>query len=119
MTANDSPDPIDVEVGARIRIRRKHLSLSQSGLAEALDLTFQQVQKYERGANRVSASMLVKIAKKLDTSVAALVGETETEKLETGVYQSLALPGAGDLLEAYSGMAIDRRKAFLDLARHI
>jgi transcriptional regulator with XRE-family HTH domain len=38
MTANDSPDPIDVEVGARIRIRRKHLSLSQSGLAEALDL---------------------------------------------------------------------------------
>jgi hypothetical protein len=44
---------------------------------------------------------------------------TETEKLETGVYQSLALPGAGDLLEAYSGMAIDRRKAFLDLARHI
>jgi transcriptional regulator with XRE-family HTH domain len=48
MAVNDSPDPIDVEVGARIRVRRKYLSLSQSALAEALGLTFQQVQKYER-----------------------------------------------------------------------
>jgi transcriptional regulator with XRE-family HTH domain len=71
MAVNDSPDPIDVEVGARIRVRRKYLSLSQSALAEALGLTFQQVQKYERGANRVSASMLVKIATRLDTTVGA------------------------------------------------
>ena len=44
MAANDSPDPIDIEVGARIRVRRKFLSLSQSALAEALGLTFQQVR---------------------------------------------------------------------------
>ena len=76
MAANEAPNPIDVEVGARIRVRRKYLSLSQSALAEALGLTFQQVQKYERGANRVSASMLVKIAAKLDTTVGALVART-------------------------------------------
>src|SRR5580692_10124503 len=69
------PDPIDVAVGARVRIRRRWLGLSQTQLANALGITFQQVQKYERGANRVSASMLVKIAAKLETTVAALVGE--------------------------------------------
>ena len=58
------PDPIDVAVGARIRNRRLWLGLSQTQLADALGVTFQQVQKYERGANRVSASMLVKSAVK-------------------------------------------------------
>ncbi len=70
------PDPIDVAVGAHIRIRRRWLGFSQTKLADALGITFQQVQKYERGANRVSASMLVKIAAKLETTVAALVGRT-------------------------------------------
>lgn len=70
-----APDPIDITVGNRIRVRRKWLSLSQSDLAAALGLTFQQIQKYERGANRVSASTLVRTAKVLDTTVAALVGE--------------------------------------------
>ena len=62
------PDPIDVAVGARVRIRRRWLGFSQTQLATALGITFQQVQKYERGANRVSASMLVKIAAKLETT---------------------------------------------------
>ncbi|HYD43914.1 MAG TPA: helix-turn-helix transcriptional regulator, partial [Phenylobacterium sp.] len=48
----DEPDPIDVAVGARIRLRRKQLGISQSKLADAIGVTFQQVQKYERGANR-------------------------------------------------------------------
>jgi hypothetical protein len=50
------PNPIDVEVGGRIRTRRLLLGMNQQALADALDLTFQQVQKYEHGANRVSAS---------------------------------------------------------------
>ena len=49
------PDPIDVAVGARVRIRRRWLGFSQTQLANALGITFQQVQKYERGSNRVSA----------------------------------------------------------------
>jgi transcriptional regulator with XRE-family HTH domain len=104
MAANDAPDPIDIEVGARIRVRRKYLSLSQSALADALGLTFQQVQKYERGANRVSASMLVKIATKLETTVGALVGENDADRHSHEVYQKLASPGALDLLEAYVRM---------------
>ena len=57
-----APNPIDVHVGARIRMRRKFQKLSQQDVANALGLTFQQVQKYERGANRVSASKLFEIA---------------------------------------------------------
>lgn len=61
--------PIDIYVGKRIRFKRKVLGLTQSDLAEKVDLTFQQIQKYEKGENRVSASMLYKIARVLDTSV--------------------------------------------------
>lgn len=65
MTA--TPSPIDVHVGARVRLRRKRLEISQSALADALGLTFQQVQKYERGANRISASKLYETATFLRT----------------------------------------------------
>ena len=64
-----SPNPVDLHVGARIRMRRKILGVSQERLADDLGLTFQQVQKYERGANRVSASKLYEIAKSLQSSV--------------------------------------------------
>ncbi len=56
------PNPVDLHVGARIRLRRRMQGVSQEKLADALGLTFQQVQKYERGANRVSASKLYEIA---------------------------------------------------------
>jgi len=64
------PLPVDLHVGGRIRARRKVLGVSQETLADALGLTFQQVQKYERGANRVSASKLYEIAKSLQVSIA-------------------------------------------------
>ncbi len=62
-------DPVDVHVGQRIRARRKTVGLSQSTLADALGLTFQQVQKYENGANRVSASKLYETARCLGVPV--------------------------------------------------
>jgi len=65
-----NPNPVDLHVGARIRMRRKLLGVSQERLAEQLQLTFQQVQKYERGANRVSASKLYEIARALEAPVA-------------------------------------------------
>jgi transcriptional regulator with XRE-family HTH domain len=68
MRAPAEPDPIDVAVGARLRIRRQEQRMTQSTLAEHLWVTFQQVQKYERGANRISASMLVKAARILECS---------------------------------------------------
>ena len=57
-----SPDPVDVHVGDKVRRRRRALGITQSGLAEQVGLTFQQIQKYERGANRISASKLHGIA---------------------------------------------------------
>lgn len=68
-TQQRSPNPIDLHVGGRIRMRRKVLGVSQERLAEALGLTFQQVQKYERGSNRVSASKLYEIARFLGSPV--------------------------------------------------
>ena len=65
-----SANPVDLHVGARIRMRRRLQGVSQEKLAEALGLTFQQVQKYERGANRVSASKLYEIAAMLRAPVA-------------------------------------------------
>lgn len=63
------PDPIDVHVGSRVRQRRKMLGLSQTQLANELGLTFQQVQKYERGTNRIGSSKLWRISKTLDVPV--------------------------------------------------
>jgi transcriptional regulator with XRE-family HTH domain len=67
--STEGPHPVDRHVGLRIRMRRKELGISQERLAEALGLTFQQVQKYERAANRVSASKLWEIARALNTGV--------------------------------------------------
>lgn len=57
-----APNPVDLHVGARVRLRRRALGMSQEELANDLGLTFQQIQKYERGANRISASKLYDIA---------------------------------------------------------
>ncbi len=65
-----SPNPVDLHVGGRVRMRRKMLGISQERLADALGLTFQQVQKYERGANRISASKLYEIARFLSAPIA-------------------------------------------------
>lgn len=60
---------ITAHIGARLRLRRTLLGMSQEKLGEAIGLTFQQIQKYERGANRISASLLVVLADKLDVPV--------------------------------------------------
>ncbi|NJO34904.1 MAG: helix-turn-helix transcriptional regulator, partial [Rhodospirillales bacterium] len=69
MASKGFPNPIDVHVGSRIRLRRTLLGISQERLADAIGLTFQQVQKYEKGANRVSSSRLVDLANALDVAV--------------------------------------------------
>lgn len=117
---DQGPDPIDVAVGHRIRVRRKWLGVSQSTLAEHLGVSFQQVQKYERGANRVSASMLVKIAQKLDTSVAELVGENASPQGDESLFEKLAIPGAVQLLDAFASVQQPAlRTAILNLTRSL
>jgi transcriptional regulator with XRE-family HTH domain len=98
-------DPIDVAVGARIRLFRKMRGLSQQTLAEAAGVTFQQIQKYERGANRVSASMLARIAGALRTPVSELFGEAgAVASAVDEVAALLAQPGAIELLHAFSDL---------------
>jgi transcriptional regulator with XRE-family HTH domain len=63
------PNPIDIHVGARVRLRRTLLGMSQEKLGEAIGLTFQQVQKYERGANRIGSSRLYDLSRVLDVPV--------------------------------------------------
>ena len=65
----DNPDPIDIHVGMRLRKRREDLGVSQKSLAEALGVSFQQVQKYEKAKDRVSASRLYRIAHELGVPV--------------------------------------------------
>ena len=120
MAHGNGPDQIDIAVGARIRIRRRWLGLSQTQLANALGITFQQVQKYEKGANRVSASMLVKTAEALDTSTAALVGEDNSGPVEAIIYAQLGTPGATDLLAAFAKISDGEvRRAVLKIAQDL
>jgi transcriptional regulator with XRE-family HTH domain len=70
MMAKKAPNPIDKHVGSRVRMRRMMLSMSQEKLGDALGLTFQQVQKYEKGTNRIGASRLQQISNILQVPVA-------------------------------------------------
>ena len=71
----NKPDPIDVHVGSRVRLRRTLLGMSQSKLGDKLGLTFQQIQKYERGANRIGASRLFQLSRILDVPISFFFDE--------------------------------------------
>src|SRR4051794_25093654 len=73
----EAPNPIDVRVGARLRLRRNMLGLTQEKLGEMIGLTFQQVQKYERGANRIGASRLYELSRVLDVPVSFFFDDTD------------------------------------------
>ena len=100
------PNPIDLHVGARVRMRRKFLGLSQEALADAIELTFQQVQKYERGANRISASKLYEISNTLKVPIPYFFeGYTEGETLE-GFSESASEKYVHDFLMTTEGIEL-------------
>jgi transcriptional regulator with XRE-family HTH domain len=95
-------NPVDEAVGARIRILRKRRKMSQAELGKALGVTFQQVQKYENGNNRVSASRLHMVATTLDIPIAELFGGASTTSSASRVTKSIAFdPQALRLAEAF------------------
>lgn len=118
------PHPVDIHVGKLVRIRRHELGLAQSGLAEAVGVSFQQVQKYERGDNRVSASMLVKIATALsvapgyflDEAPGALDHGALTGK-DKALIQAATTPGAYDLIGHFAACDEEARTALVEIAR--
>jgi transcriptional regulator with XRE-family HTH domain len=105
---------VELAIGARIRTRRRQLGLSQSDLAEKLGVSFQQVQKYERGANRVAASTLVAAAGALGVTVSWLVGEDGTTRAdEEDIFRALSRPGALEILQAFNDISDPRARVAL------
>lgn len=96
------PNPIDVHVGSRVRLRRTLLGMSQEKLGEAIGLTFQQVQKYERGANRIGASRLFDLSRVLDVPVSFFFDDMPQDV--TGVQPISS--------EVPAGMAEDKQASF-------
>ena len=122
-TEEHTPHPLDIALGSRVRLRRKELGLSQDQLARAVGITFQQVQKYEHGTNRISFSRLVEICDALECSVGDLIGNLDKTKSSGSFSRQVAYltePGASDLLEAYASIdSPKRRRAILNLARQL
>ena len=115
------PDPLDAMVGAKIRVLRVSRGLSQSDLAGEIGVTFQQVQKYEKGANRVGASRLSQIANVLGISVGELF-EPSRQRPSDGdsPFKLLTEPGAVRVLKAYVQTTDPRlRRAIVNLIEGI
>lgn len=124
-----NPNPIDVHVGQRVRLRRTLLGMSQEKLGDALGLTFQQVQKYERGANRIGASRLFDLAKALQVPIGFFFDDLP-EPLRDGVDPGLAESRSDDdpmqqretieLVRAYYRISDpNARRKLYELARSI
>lgn len=127
MHAPRSANPVDTHVGSRLRIRRRILKISQEKLGEMLGVTFQQVQKYERGTNRVSASRLWKLSQLLDVPVGFFfeglsgaadfdgVAEDEQPKI---IYDFINSPEGHELAQTVSRIKDPSvRRQILDLAK--
>ncbi|HEY3947694.1 helix-turn-helix transcriptional regulator [Phenylobacterium sp.] len=116
-----APDPMDVALGAAVRIRRRTIGISQEALAEQCGVSFQQIQKYENGANRISFSRLVQIARALQCRVVDLMDVLDGPDREaTGdldLLTRMRTPGALELLAAYEQMPPEARTALVTLLR--
>ncbi|MEQ9261427.1 MAG: helix-turn-helix transcriptional regulator [Roseovarius sp.] len=117
------PHPVDVHVGKRIRHRRWLVGMTQQQLAQCVGIKFQQIQKYETGANRVSASRLWDIADALDVEVSFFFEGVNTEE-ETQSQGSGAVPSdilgdkeAMELVRSYYAIPENQRRRLFDLAR--
>jgi transcriptional regulator with XRE-family HTH domain len=116
------PHPVDVHVGKRVRHRRWLVGMTQQQLAEKVGIKFQQIQKYETGANRVSASRLWDIADALDVPVSFFFeGIEETDKVDDGRSKvPVDLMGdkeALDLVRSYYAIPENQRRRLFELAR--
>src|ERR1700730_9457634 len=112
--AKKAPNPIDKHVGSRVRMRRMMLSMSQEKLGGALGLTFQQVQKYEKGTNRIGASRLQQISQMLDAPPAfffecapSFEAIANSEPKQMGVTQDANAPYVADFLATAEGLHLN------------
>jgi transcriptional regulator with XRE-family HTH domain len=114
MVAKKVPNPIDKYVGSRVRMRRIMLGMSQEKLGDALDLTFQQVQKYEKGTNRVSASRLQQMSNILQVPVPFFFeGAPHVPGQRKGTDEATSPAYVSDFLATTDGLALT--KAFMQI----
>lgn len=115
-------NPLDLQVSHRVRAQRLARGMSQEALGKALGVTFQQVQKYEKGTNRMSVGRLMHIAEVLNVSVYTLLGEgsESTGSADGDAFEYLAQPGAVRLLRAY-GQLTNRelKRIIIDLCENM
>ncbi|HEY1153186.1 MAG TPA: helix-turn-helix transcriptional regulator [Pseudolabrys sp.] len=104
-----APNPIDKHVGSRVRMRRMMLEMSQEKLGDALDLTFQQIQKYEKGTNRIGASRLQQISSILQVPVSFFFeGAPATGHEVDGLSEAPSPAYISDFLATSDGLALTR-----------
>jgi transcriptional regulator with XRE-family HTH domain len=119
------PNPVDVHVGKRLRVRRLFLGMNQEALANALGLTFQQVQKYEGGANRVSASRLAAAAEILNVPISYFFAElppvdTEVSLKDQALRERLERPETIELVRLYYAIPDPAvRQQFLEMVKAV
>jgi transcriptional regulator with XRE-family HTH domain len=127
--ATKAPNPIDKYVGSRVRMRRIMLGMSQEKLGEALGLTFQQIQKYEKGTNRVGASRIQQISEILQVPVSFLFEGGPTSNSGDGFAEGTSPTYVSDFLATSEGLALTRaftriadgklRRSIVDLVEQI
>lgn len=108
MAVKKAPNPIDIHVGARVRMRRMMLSMSQERLGEQLGVTFQQVQKYEKGSNRIGASRLQQIARVLQVPVSFFFEDAPSDAPVEGFAEAPSASYVTDFLTSGEGLALTR-----------
>lgn len=100
------PNPIDVHVGSRIRLRRQLMKMSQEKLGDELGVTFQQVQKYERGANRVGASRLYRLSRVLEVPVQFFFEGLGEKSAASGMAEDDQTPIVYDFIQSSDGVSL-------------
>lgn len=118
-----SPDRLDLALGAAVRVRRRANGMSQEGLAEQCGVSFQQIQKYENGINRISFSRLVQIARALGCRVAELIDVLDTSSIagagHIDLLRQTRTAGALELLDVFERLPTDGRACLLNLMRSL
>ena len=124
-----TPNPVDIHVGKRLRLRRTLLGISQEKLGNLIGLTFQQIQKYERGANKIGASRIYEFSKHLDVPVSFFFDDMASElkthegRFEAGLREDeyepdpLARRETLELVRAYYKLGPDIRKRMFELVK--
>ncbi|WP_417467975.1 helix-turn-helix domain-containing protein [Maricaulis sp.] len=100
------PNPVDMHVGSRIRLRRQLMKMSQEKLGDELGVTFQQVQKYERGANRVGASRLYRLSRVLEVPVQFFFEDLADKPMVSGMAEDDQTPIVYNFIQSSDGVSL-------------